>query len=62
MNGPGYPVLFRPYTSQENYVLIYKELECRPCTRKNCDHISCIENIAADEVIEASKVLLNLLD
>ncbi len=57
--GPGYPVRFRPYTDQKNYVLLYKELACRPCNNKPCDHIACINTITVDEVVAAVQSLLN---
>ena len=56
--GPGYPELFGPYTSSDNYILIYKHLDCRPCNNKKCGHISCLETITVDEVFEAVKTLL----
>lgn len=56
--GPGYPELFRPYTSSDNYILIYKHLDCRPCNNKECGHISCIESITSEEVFEAANTLL----
>ncbi len=56
--GPGYPKLFGPYTSTENYTLIYKQLDCRPCMNKKCDHISCLNNITVKEVVEAACELL----
>lgn len=56
--GPGYPELFRPYTSSDNYILIYKHLDCRPCNNKECGHITCIESITSEEVFEAANTLL----
>jgi 2-polyprenyl-3-methyl-5-hydroxy-6-metoxy-1,4-benzoquinol methylase len=57
--GPGYPTLFKPYTSAENYRLIFKELDCRPCNTKNCDHLSCISTITVSEVLAAANSFLD---
>ncbi len=56
--GPQTPKLLHPYTSKENYKVIHKYLECSPCKKSICDHISCLETITSEEVINAAKTLL----
>jgi ADP-heptose:LPS heptosyltransferase len=43
--GPENPTLFHPYTLFENYIVVYKHLDCQPCNTKKCDDISCLNDI-----------------
>jgi len=58
--GPGDPALVRPYTYQKLYRLIYKGLDCQPCTNKKCARPICLNLITADEVYETCVELLKI--
>ena len=54
--GPKDPVIYRPYT--ETAEVVRKEMECSPCTLRNCDHVSCIRGITVEDVfLGAQRVL-----
>ena len=57
--GPGDPALVRPYTSQKLYKLVYKGLDCQPCTKKNCSRAACLDLITPEEVSEKCIEILN---
>lgn len=57
--GPENPTLFHPYTSPENYITVYKHLNCQPCNTKKCDHISCLNDITVSEILSAAEKLLS---
>ena len=57
--GPQDPRICYPYTSIDKYTVIYKHLDCQPCEKKECEHISCLMNISTDEVFGAAKKMLS---
>jgi len=57
--GPEDPAYTRPYTSPDSYRILQKELNCRPCTNKRCDHPICMESLKPEEVLQACLELLN---
>ncbi len=56
--GPEDPRLFGPYTTQDRYRVIQKEVPCRPCREKNCVRPLCLDRISTDEVLMAAIDLL----
>jgi len=44
--------------SSNNTQLIYKKINCSPCYKPNCRHISCMKNITVEEVFAAVKKIL----
>jgi lipopolysaccharide heptosyltransferase I len=54
--GPKDPAIYGPYS--ENSVAVRKDLECSPCTKRSCDHVTCITSISPEEVFVAAKKLL----
>jgi heptosyltransferase-2 len=50
--GPEDPRLFGPYTTPDLYRIVYKEVDCRPCRKKNCKKPICLDLITPEEVIE----------
>ena len=56
--GPENPTLLHPYTLQDNYKIMHKYINCSPCKKNKCDHISCLETITVDEVFKAANTLL----
>ena len=50
--GPEDPKLFGPYTTPDLYRIVYKDVDCRPCKKKNCKKPVCLELITPDEVVE----------
>lgn len=54
--GPKDPAIYGPY--QKNAIVVRRELNCSPCTKRTCDNPICITSITAEEVFEAAKVLL----
>ena len=55
--GPKDPVIYGPRFSPA--IVVRKELDCSPCTKRSCDHVECIESITAEEVKEAAISLLD---
>lgn len=58
--GPENPVLMRPYTTSDLYRIVYKDVDCRPCQKKNCKHTVCLDLISPEEVIEKCYEMLEL--
>jgi len=56
--GPEDPKLFGPYTEPELYLVIQKDVPCRPCGEKKCTHPSCLDLITPEEVLAACVELL----
>jgi len=57
--GPEDPVLMGPYSSPDLYRVVYKDVSCRPCSKKRCDQPICLDMITPDEVYEKCVELLN---
>ncbi len=55
--GPKDPVIYGPY--QKKAIVVRKELDCSPCTKRTCDDPICITSIMPEEVFEAAKTLLS---
>jgi len=56
--GPTAPWRTGPYG--DGHRVIREEIECSPCFRKTCDHLSCMKNITVDKVFETVKGLINV--
>ena len=57
--GPGDPTLNRPFTDPRGYRIVQKEVPChRPCELKICPHLSCLDLISPEEVLEACSEIL----
>lgn len=57
--GPGDPTLNRPFTDPKGYRIVQKEVPChRPCELKICPHLSCLDLISPEEVLEACSEIL----
>ena len=54
--GPKDPVIYGPYGTRSQ--IVTAEVECRPCTRRKCDHVRCIMGIEVGSVLEAAERLL----
>lgn len=54
--GPKDPTIYGPYNKHS--IVIRKEVECSPCTRRTCDNPVCITDITPEEVFEAARELL----
>lgn len=54
--GPKDPVICGPYN--ERSMVVRKEVECSPCTRRTCNNPVCITAITPEEVFAAAKELL----
>ena len=50
--GPEDPLLMGPYTSPNLFRIAYKDVDCRPCKRKNCARPICLDLITPEEVSE----------
>jgi ADP-heptose:LPS heptosyltransferase len=48
--GPEDPKLMGPYTRQDLYRILYKDVTCRPCSQKRCEHFRCLDLITPQEV------------
>ena len=51
--GPENHLGFGPYTSPDVFKVIYKDVDCRPCKKKECDKPICLDLIAPKEVLES---------
>jgi ADP-heptose:LPS heptosyltransferase len=49
--GPKDPAVYAPYSKR--VVIVRKDLDCSPCTRRRCDHVSCIREIEVADVLAA---------
>ena len=50
--GPEDPVYTKPYTPENLYRIVHKDVDCRPCSKRNCKRSICLDLITPDEVIE----------
>jgi len=57
--GPTAPWRTGPYG--EGHVVIRDAIECSPCFKKKCDHITCMKNISVDKVYNGAKEILEKL-
>lgn len=55
--GPKDPAVYAPCS--DSALVVRKDIECSPCTRRTCDHVSCIMEIAVEEVIEGVERVLS---
>lgn len=54
--GPKDPAIYAPYTDTAH--VVRKEMDCSPCTRRRCDHVSCIMTITVADVLSAAQRML----
>ncbi|HHT9132830.1 MAG TPA: glycosyltransferase family 9 protein, partial [Candidatus Tripitaka californicus] len=54
--GPKDPAIYGPY--HKKALVVRKEVDCSPCTKKTCDDPICITSSAPEEVFEAAKAVL----
>ena len=57
--GPENPALMGPYTSTDFYRIVFKDVDCRPCTKKKCSRPVCLDMITPEEVSKKCFELLN---
>jgi lipopolysaccharide heptosyltransferase II len=48
--GSGEPDIWFPYESSGPFAAAYVPVECRPCHRHVCDHLSCLRGLSAERV------------
>jgi len=54
--GPTDPVRIGPYG--EGHKVVSGDIECGPCLKKTCEHMTCMKNIKVERVFEAVKEIL----
>ena len=54
--GPTSPLRTGPYG--EGHVIVWEEMDCAPCFKKSCDHLSCMGNITVEKVFNAVSQVL----
>ncbi len=57
--GPEDPKLFGPFLPPDRFEIVRATTDCRPCTKKECDHMSCLKNIEREQVYDAALRILN---
>lgn len=55
--GPKDPIIYGPYHNK-NAVIIRKDIECSPCTKRTCKNPKCMDLITVNEVFETAKKAL----
>ena len=55
--GPTDPGRTGPYGP--GHAVITADLECRPCFKRNCDHVSCMKQITVDQCFETVRDMLS---
>jgi heptosyltransferase-2 len=58
--GPENPIYTRPYTSQNLYRIISKDVDCRPCSKKTCQRPLCLDLITPGEVLILCEEMLEM--
>jgi lipopolysaccharide heptosyltransferase I len=58
--GPKDPAIYRPYGNSAK--VVRKDIECSPCTKRKCDHASCIQEIEVADVFDAVAAQLPALE
>ncbi len=53
--GPKDPAIYSPYG--DNTVVVRKDIPCSPCSKRTCDHVSCITSITPGDVFDAVRKL-----
>lgn len=56
--GPEDPVRHGPFMDAGRYRIVRRAVSCHPCTKSECEHLSCLESIDPGEVYEAAVSLL----
>ena len=54
--GPKDPVVYAPYACPS--VIVRKDLDCSPCTRRRCPHVRCLLEISEEDVLRAAEQML----
>ena len=52
--GPSDPKIFGPRIPEERYDIVHANLDCQPCSKINCEHVTCLKEISPDDVFEAA--------
>ena len=56
MLGPKDPAVYAPYGTRSE--IVRADLPCSPCTKRQCDHVRCMECISVEDVAAAAERLL----
>jgi heptosyltransferase-1 len=57
--GPEDPSLFGPYTSPQLHRIVQKDVDCQPCSKKDCARPLCLDLITPEEVMEKCVELIS---
>ncbi len=55
--GPKDPVIYAPYACPS--VVVRKDLDCSPCTRRRCPDVRCLREISEEDVAQAVEQMLD---
>jgi len=58
--GPENLKLLGPYAPPDSYRVVIKDVDCRPCNKKNCKRPICLELITPEEVLEKCIEMLEM--
>ena len=56
--GPENVNLLRPYTEPNYYRTVYRDLNCRPCSKRKCNEPICLDSITPLDVLEKCQELI----
>jgi ADP-heptose:LPS heptosyltransferase len=48
--GPSDPAMTGPYAPPDLFRVVSQNIQCRPCFKETCEHVSCLESLMPDEV------------
>ena len=57
--GGGYLKRFDPRNISKKAIVLYKDVDCSPCNKENCDSMKCLKEITPEEVMAAVRKLLD---
>jgi len=58
--GPEDPIYTRPYTTKDLYTIVHKDVDCRPCSKRNCKRPVCLDLITPEDVVEKCSEMLTI--
>ncbi|MFA5794513.1 MAG: glycosyltransferase family 9 protein [Candidatus Brocadiia bacterium] len=57
--GPKDPVVYGPWPARADAIIVRKELDCSPCTKRSCDAPKCMDAIIVDDVFATANEILS---
>ena len=59
--GPEIPTHTSPYTTDDLYRIVQRDVDCRPCSKSSCERPVCLDFVLPEDVLKGCNEMLTNL-